>query len=201
MPPRLIAWLPMSVQANSLMRTRRGLGGMKFFNVPGVYYPQEVIKPARGMNRETGLPFRKPPANTIGTPQAAAWFGISQSSVRLLLHRHKVRFYYVRGRACPRFVYWNRAQVQRLLDSQPGKSCKQPRGMLTLQQAMAELPCTRSTLQRHTAKGRVRTAVRRVATARGLRRVYYYHAGDVKKLCAYLRFCAAQRQERKAKFG
>ncbi len=185
----------MSVRPNSLMRTRRGLGGVKLFNIPGVIYPESLLVAKPGMDPKTGSPYPVPPANTIDSVQAAAWFGILVSSVRILLHRNKVRFYIVQKSGCPRALYWSRAQVLRLLKKFPQVASAKPRGMLTLRQAMERLPCTRSTLQRHTTGGRVRVLPRRVKTPLGMRIVYYYHAGDIKKLCEYLLLCANQRQE------
>ena len=128
-------------------------------------------------------------------------FGIRPSSARTLLRRHKVRFYIVQAGSSPWTKYWSRAQVQRLLAKMPQQPARQPRGTLTLHQAMALLPCSRSTLQRHTVDGRVRVVVRRQPTPRGMRVVYYYNAADVKRLRTYLLFCAVQRQERMSKFG
>lgn len=186
----------MSVRPNSLMRTRRGLGGVKLFNIPGVIYPESLLVAKPGMEPHTGQPYPAPPPNSIDSAQAAAWFGILVSSVRLLLHRRKVRFYIVQKPGCPRCLYWSRAQVLRLLKKFPQDAPGRPRGMLTLREAMERLPCSRSSLQRHTSSGRVRVLARRVKTASGMRTIYYYHAGDIKKLRGYLLMCARQRRER-----
>lgn len=191
----------MSDQPNSLMRTRLGVGGVKLFNIPGVIYPKSMLKAAPGMNPSTGRPYVRPPARSISTVQAAGLFGILPSSVRLLLHRHKVRFFEVCTWSGQRSKYWSLPKVMRLLEKMPKQPPRQPRGTLTLAQAMEQLPCSRSTLQRHTAKGRVRVLARRQPTPRGFRMVYYYNAADVKKLAVYLQFLAIQRKERKARFG
>lgn len=198
---RLIAWLSVSLQSNRPMLTRRGLGGMKLFNIPGVVYPQSVLEAQPGMHPRTGCPYSKPPPNTLSTGAVAMRLGIRASSARSFLHRHKVRFYIVQYGSSPRMKYWSRHQVQRLLAKMPQQSEKRPRGTLTLRQAMEQLPCTRSTLQRHTANGRVRVVVRRQATPYGMRAVFYYNAADVKRLSSYLQFCEQQRAARTRKFG
>ena len=185
----------MNVRPNSLMRTRRGVGGVKLFNVPGVIYPESLLVAKPGMNPKTGSPYQLPPPNTVDSVQAGSWFGIKASSARILLHRNKVRFYIVQKNGCSRTLYWSRAQVLRLLKKFPQETLTKPRGMLTLRQAMGRLPCTRSTLQRHTVSGRVRVLPRRIKTTSGMRIVYFYHAGDIKKLGEYLQFCARQRRE------
>lgn len=191
----------MILQSNSLMRTRRGLGGVKLFNIPGVIYPESMFAAPPGMHPRTGLPYSRPPANTVSTYAVAKRLGILPSSARALLRRHKVRFYIVQAGTAPWTKYWSRRQVQRLLEKMPRQPARQPRGTLTLHQTMELLPCSRSTLQRHTANGRVRVVVRRHATPRGLRAVYYYNAADVKNLRTYLLFCAQQREARASKFG
>lgn len=191
----------MNLRPEGLVRTRRGLGGVKLFDLPGVIYPQSMLAAPPGMHPRTGRPYSRQPRKTVSSELAAKWFGILPSSVRILLHRHKVRYYIVQKDGCPRMVCWSLCQVRRLLEKMPREPARKPRGMLTLQQAMALLPCTRSTLQRHTAKGRVRVVRRRHMTPYGMRVVHYYDREDVKKLGTYLKFCARQRAELKAKFG
>lgn len=191
----------MSLQPNKLMRTKRGLGGIRLLDHPGVFYPKSVLVAPPGMHPNTGLPYRKAPANTISSAQAAAIFGICTSAVRMHLHRHKVRFYFVRDSAHSITAYWSLRQVQTLHSKVAEFAASPPRGMVDWRRALEILSCSRTTLQRHAANGRVRVRRLRRPTSSGTQTVCYYNVADLKKLRTYLLFCAEQERAVRERFG
>lgn len=191
----------MSLQPNQLLRTKRGLGGIRLLDHPGVFYPKSVLVAAPGMHPNTGKPYRKPPANTISSAGAAALFGICTSAMRLRLHRHKVRFYFVRESVRAVTLYWSLRQVQALHAKVVEFSATPPRGMVDWRRAIEMLPCSRTSLQRHARNGRVRVRRLRGNTASGTQTICYYNVADLKKLRTYLLFCADQEREARERFG
>lgn len=191
----------MAIQPNVLLRTKIGLGGIRLLDYPGITYPDSVLKAAPGMHPQTGKPYSRPPANTVSSAQAAAMLGSCISAARMRLHRHKVRFYFVQQGTSHTKLYWSRRKVQALVDSAAKKAHAAPRGMVRWRQAVEMLPCTRSSLQRHVKKGRVRIRRLRMPTVSGMQPVCFYNVADLRKLRTYLLFCVAQEKEAHSRYG
>ena len=191
----------MAIQPNVLLRTKIGLGGIRLLDYPGLTYPDSVLKAAPGMHPQTGKPYSRQPANTVSSAQAAAMLGTCVSSARMRLHHHKVRFYFVQLGTSHTTLYWSRRKVQELVDAAAKKARSAPRGMVGWRQAVEMLPCTRSTLNRHVKRGRVRIRRLRMATVSGMQTLCFYNVADLKKLRTYLLFCAAQEDEARRRYG
>lgn len=74
--------------------------------------------------------------------------------------------------------------------------------MVGWRQAVKLLGRSRSTLQRHAQKGRVRTERVRQVTGSGIQTRCYYNVADLKKLAAYLLlYCEQELNRRKSATG
>ena len=74
------------VKPNFIPRNLRGVGGIRLFDLPGVFYPREVLVTKAGLDHKSGLPYKEPPIHWgITTGQAADILGLSASATRSLL--------------------------------------------------------------------------------------------------------------------
>lgn len=183
------------VKPNFIPRTLVGVGGVRFFDIPGVVYPKEVLRPARGMNRESGKPYDKPPRWGIDTATAAKILRSSCSSARAVLHRHKVDYHLVSLDGGPPRLYWRRSQVEALSQRRAPIVSRCPARMVDSQQARKMLGVGRSTLYRYVHKRLLHEKQVRLMTARGTRVKAYYLRAEVAKLAARMRAIRARERE------
>lgn len=186
----------MNTNPFELPRTKIGLGAVRLINVAGATHPESALKARPGMHPKTGNPYAKPPKNTISTNQAAALLGIRPVSARARLRRCKVRKFYVQTPGSHIMAYWEKKKALELERGQAAVRSGVPRGMVGWRKAVKLLGRSRSTLQRHAQKGRVRTERVRQAMGHGLQTMCYYNVSDLKKLAAYLRLCCEQELQR-----
>ena len=187
----------MNTNPFELPRTKIGLGGVRLINVASATHPETALKARPGMHPKTGKPYGKPPKNTLSSAQAAELPGIRSVSARVRLNRCKVRKFYVQLPGGPIAVYWQKKKVLELVERQATMCRGAPRGMVGWRQSVKLLGRSRSTLQRHTQKGRVRTQRVRQATGHGIQTRCYYNVADLKKLAAYLHLCCEQELQRR----
>lgn len=183
------------VKPNYIPRTLVGVGGVRLFDIPGVVYPKEMLRPARGMNRGSGKPYDKVPSWGIDTATAAGMLRSSRSSARAVLHRHKVGYRLVSVPGGPPRLYWRRSQVEALA-ARRGPLVKQcPARMVDSVTARAMLGVGRSTLYRYVHRRLLHEKQVRLVTARGTRVKAYYLRSEVAKLAARMRAIRARQQE------
>lgn len=183
------------VKPNYIPRTLVGVGGVRLFNIPGVVYPKEMLRPARGMDRGSGKPYDKVPRWGIDTATAAGLLHSSRSSARAVLHRHKVGYRLVAVSGGPPRLYWRRSQVEALA-ARRGPLVKQcPARMVDSVTARAMLGVGRSTLYRYVHRRLLHEKQVRLVTARGTRVKAYYLRSEVAKLAARMRAIRARQLE------
>lgn len=183
------------VKPNFIPRTLVGVGGVRLFDIPGVVYPKEMLRPARGMNRGSGKPYDKVPRWGIDTATAAGMLHSSRSSARAVLHRHKVGYRLVAVSGGPPRLYWRRSQVEALA-ARRGPLVKQcPARMVDSVTARAMLGVGRSTLYRYVHRRLLHEKQVRLVTARGTRVKAYYLRSEVAKLAARMRAIRARQLE------
>lgn len=183
------------VKPNIIPRTLVGVGGIRLFNHPGVTYPKEMLRPARGMNRGSGKPYDKAPSWGIDTATAAGMLHSSRSSARAVLHRHKVGYRLVAVAGGPPRLYWRRSQVQTIA-ARRGPLVKQcPARMVDSATARTMLGVGRSTLYRYVHRRLLHEKQVRLVTARGTRVKAYYLRSEVAKLAARMRAIRARQLE------
>lgn len=186
---------PPMVKPNYIPRTLVGVGGVRLFDIPGVVYPKEMLRPARGMNRGNGKPYDKVPSWGIDTATAAGMLHSSRSSARAVLHRHKVGYRLVAVEGGPPRLYWRRSQVEALA-ARRGPLVKQcPSRMVDSVTARTMLGVGRSTLYRYVHRRLLHEKQVRLVTPRGTRVKAYYLRSEVAKLAARMRAIRARQQE------
>lgn len=183
------------VKPNYIPRTLVGVGGVRLFDIPGVVYPKEMLRPARGMNRGNGKPYDKVPSWGIDTATAAGLLHSSRSSARAVLHRHKVGYRLVAVEGGPPRLYWRRTQVEALA-ARRGPLVKQcPARMVDSVTARKMLGVGRSTLYRYVHRRLLHEKQVRLVTPRGTRVKAYYLRSEVAKLSARMRAIRARQLE------
>ncbi|MCQ2365016.1 MAG: hypothetical protein MJ051_05635 [Akkermansia sp.] len=183
------------VKPNFIPRTLIGVGGVRLFDLPGVVYPKEMLRPARGMNRGNGKPYNKIPEWGIDTAEAAGLLRSSRSSARAVLHRHKVAYRLVSVQGGPPRLYWRRSQVEALAARRVPmvKGC--PKRMVDSVTAREMLGIGRSTLYRYVQKKLLHERQVRLVTPKGTRLKAYYLRAEVAKLAARMRAIRARERE------
>lgn len=164
---------------------RQGAGA--FAHIPGVIYPDKVIKGTSAYRKEH--PIDNSPKGWLTTEQAGKLLNSSGSSARAVLHRHRVRFKVVRQTGGPPLLFWNPKQVQALVDARAPIIETIPEGYISSAEARKILGIGRSTLYRYVSKGLIDEEKGRIRTRRGTRLKTYYELQAVKKLAAKINRC------------
>ena len=183
------------VKPNFIPRTLIGVGGVRLFDLPGVVYPKEMLRPARGMNRGNGKPYNKIPDWGIDTATAAEMLRSSRSSARAVLHRHKVGYRLVSVQGGPPRLYWRRTQVEALAARRLPMVQGCPKRMVDSITAREMLGVGRSTLYRYVQKKILHERQVRLVTPKGTRQKAYYLRAEVAKLAARMRAIRARERE------
>lgn len=174
------------VRPNYIPRTLKGVGGIRLYNIPGVIYPEEILKPGKGLSKETGHAFKTPPAWGICTHEAASMLNCTPTAVRQALHKRNIRFQIVAENGKPPCIYWSKKQVQAICDKRLPVVTRQPAKMISATEARAILKVGRSTLYRYVHRKLLREIQVRMMTAKGTRKMSFYLKAEVKKLNAKL---------------
>ncbi len=170
------------VQPNFLPRTLRGVGGVRLIDLPGVYFPPEMLHESEEGER------RRPPLGTvrpawgISSRDAAALLGCTSASARDYLSRKKVRHERVHEPGCPICLYWHRRQVEKLAAARQPFDEAVPDKLVDEAEACALLRVGRSTLFRYKSRKWLKVYSLRFRTARGARTRHYYRRDQVVKL-------------------
>ena len=174
------------IAPNFLPRTLRGVGGVRLYNIPGVVYPKEMLEAPKERRQKSGKPYTTVPAWGITTRAAAQMLDCTLAAARLTMQRHKVTYRLVEEpRNVPR-LYWNRAQVEKIVESRLPLVKKIPAKMMSSEEAVRLLGVCRSSLYRYARKGRIREYQVRLMTDAGTRKVSLFLKADVRRLAANL---------------
>lgn len=166
-----------------IKRNLKGINGSRFFNIPGVIYPENVLKVKPGHNPQTGEPYREKPAWGISSAEAGDILHCTASAARTALLKHKVRFHVVHTTAGPLQKYWSRTQVEKLAASRLPIATGMERGYISMADAAAKLGVTRTSLQRYCERGMLHPHKYRIRTRCGLRTVFFFPEAEVQRLC------------------
>lgn len=167
-----------------MKRNLKGINGSRFFNIPGVIYPESVLKVKPGYNPQTGEPYQEKPAWGISSAEAGAILHCTASAARTGLLKHKVRFHVVRTAAGPLQKYWSRTQVEKLAASRLPIAAEAEQGYISMGDAAEKLGVTRTSLQRYCERGLLHPLKRRVNTRCGLRTSFFFSEAEVQRLCS-----------------
>ncbi len=183
------------VKPNFIPRTLRGVGGVKLFDLPGVIYPQEVLRVKPGMNRKNGKPYTEPPPWGISTREASVILGCTPAAARLSLHKHHVTYRLVSQPGHPMSLYWKKDQVLKLAQSRLPLIRQQPPKLITSAEALHILGVGRSSLHRYAMRGRLHVTQVRFMSSRGARRRTYFQRAEVVRLAHHLRALRKQAEQ------
>lgn len=190
------------VKPNLVKRKLTGVGGKRYFDIPGVIYPTEVLKVKAGHCPKDGLPYNSPPAWGITTEQAAKILHCSPSAARIMLRRKKVYFHLVKCTTSPPVIYWKKDKVERIADEKlPLVSDDCTSGLLSTHQAAELLRVGRSTIQR-AMKAKILNPIHvRVPSEQGPRKRCFLRRDEVKKWGMHLRAKRLRILEESQDFG
>ncbi len=176
------------VQPNRVKRKLTGIGGKRYFDIPGVIYPEEVLKVKPGYCPKDGLPYTTAPKWGITTEQAAKILHCSTSAARIMLKRKKVLFHIVRCSTSPPLTYWKKDRVKKIAaEKLPLVTPESTTKLLTTQQAAELLQIGRSTVQRAINANILNPVHLRVTSIQGPRKRCFLRRDEVKKWGMHLR--------------
>lgn len=184
------------IKPNFIPRTLRGVGGVRLYDLPGVYYPKEILEAPKERMQQSGTPYTTVPKWGISTKAAATLLQCTPAAARMNLQKRKVRYRLVSEPGKVPCLYWDSKSVARLAGTRLPVVVRIPAKMFTAAQAAEVLGISRSTLYRYVHKNRLKEYKARLKTELGTRKVTYYLKADVKKLAAKLN--AIQLHERQA---
>ena len=168
-----------------LSRKLVGINGSRFYNIPGVIYPESVLKAKPGYNPRTGEAYHTPPAWGIDTVKAAAILHCTPSAARLSLHQHRTRFQVVQEEGKQQQIYWSRKQVEQLASKRIPIATESEKGeYISTTAAMKQLGVTRTSMLRYVERGLLHGEARRIRTRCGLRSTFLYAKAEVERLAA-----------------
>ncbi len=171
------------VRPNFIPRTLQGVGGKRYFNIPGVIYPKEVIQTRPGLSPENGKPYDVIPPWGITTDQAADILGCSHSAARIMMRRKRITFRLVAQDGRPPRIYWKKDRVEKIAnEKEPLVQKDEIAGLLTTMEAAKALNVGRSTIQRAIKSGKLKPVFLRCQSGQGPRRRCYLRVSDINKL-------------------
>lgn len=172
-----------------LLRGARGHvvhGNQRFFNVPGVVYPQEVLR--RGVLTDEERFPKKAPKGWLCTEEVRVRFfdWCSAAAMRMRLERGRVRHVIVHEPGQVPRAFWCTKQVEAYVERmelEEGPLLRRlPSWAIMAVEAQRVLRVCRSSLLRYAARGIVREFRCRLVDARkGVRKVCYYCRAEVER--------------------
>ncbi len=165
-------------------RNLKGINGSRFFNIPGVIYPESVLKVKPGHHPQTGKPYQEKPEWGISSEEAGGILHCTASAARISLRKHKVRFRVVHPAGGQRTLYWSRKQVEKLAASRLPIAGAEAEPRISMAVAAAELGVTRTSLQRYCERGLLHPIKQRIPTRCGLRTSFFFLPEEVAQLRA-----------------
>lgn len=171
--------------STGIPRTLIGVGGIRLINLPGVRYPEAVLKSTPGMDKRTGKPYRRPPNGAITTRRAAQLMQRSLSSTYNYLKKKHVKSYNVLMSDKKVRIYWDYAEIMQLEQQLPKTELHVPKELVQAKDALMILGIVRSTLYRYVISGKIREIKRRIMTTRGYRHQSLFLKSEIMKLKAW----------------
>lgn len=170
------------IASRRLPRTLRGAGGIRLINMPGVIYPESVLKGVKGSDTTSGKPYTSAPSWGVSSRSAAAQLGVSVRTARALLNQSRAKYQLVEQSGRPACLYWDRRKVNQLVSKRLPLVTKIPEKFCSAREACYILQVARSTLSRYVKLGLIKEYPLRHLTPTGVRQVSYYLRADVRGL-------------------
>lgn len=135
------------------VRRLSGVGGARFFDLPGVKYPDKALHVAPGTDPATGEPYTAAPPGWISTDEAAVMLGCGSAAARKWLHEHNEKFMQVKKPGRMVVLYWRRARVEQYASTRAPRVDEMSADYIGADAAMALLKVARSSLHRFVKLG------------------------------------------------
>lgn len=159
-----------------------GAGGVRLYDIPGVYYPDYMLSDSVRCRKNRGEKLDSMPDWAISSESAAAMLGCLPSSARSFLHRRRVRFCRVTAASGKAIICWEKRRVRELA-ARNGPVLKAfPKRLMTEEEALATLHVTRNTLRSFVRSKQLQKFHVRVAMTQCVRLYNAYLRSEVKVL-------------------
>ncbi len=182
-----------------LPRTLKGADGLRYINMPGVTYPDSVLKGPGEPGSSRTNPLREPPEGYVSSDTAARRLEIAVRSARALLTRHKVHRVIVHEPGKHACAYWCEKGLNEVISQRaPVVPC--PRGKYcSALEACLILSVARSSLSRYAQRGLLDEYRVRLAGASGTHCETFFIRKSVRHLANKIFTTRARMEEQRRK--
>ncbi len=163
-------------------RIQQGSGGLKYINMPGVKYPEKVLKGPGKPGSTRSNPLREVPPGYVSSVRAAEMLKVSVRSARAMLSRHKVPRVMVREPRQPVRAYWEEQALEILVAERAPLVEDMPDRFCSAHEACCLLSVARSSLTRYVKCNLLREVRVRMASENGVRIESYFERAAVRRM-------------------
>lgn len=167
-----------------LPRTLKGADGHRYINLPGVTYPDSVLKGTGQPGVSRTNPLRSVPHGYVSSETAAGHLKIAVRSARALLSRHKVHRLFVHEPGKHACVYWNEEELNEVISRRAPAVSEVPAKFCSSAEACCILSVARSSLYRYVQQGLLTEHRVRMTGKTGTRCETFYLRKSVRCLAA-----------------
>ena len=168
------------IRPNTIPRTLIGGNGERFYDIPGLVYPKEVLYP-QPIEKDDELSYEVPPWG-ISTDEAAAMLNCLNSSARVLMRKHGITRVMVRRRMRPPISYWHKGEIEALIQRRVKEVNSMPKQYLNTEEACHLLNISHTTLYRFIRYGKIKGMRVRFRSEKGIRLRYFFNRSEVRLL-------------------
>ena len=169
------------IRPNTIPRTLIGSKGERFYDIPGLVYPKEVLYPQPPQQNEAEM-INEPPPWGISTKEAAALLNCRNSSARVLLRKHGITRVMVKRRMRPPISYWHKGEIEALMQRRVKEVDSMPTQYLSTDDACRQLNISHTTIYRFIRYGKIKGMRVRFRTEKGIRLRYFFRLSQVRLL-------------------
>ena len=173
------------LKPNRITRTLIGANGERFFDVPGLIYPKEVLHNPPRLEKGTGISDEVPPWG-ISTIDAAKLLKCRDSSARALLKKHGITHVKVKQKGKVLALYWDKNEISILMMKRKKELNSVPENYIDTEEACRYLNISYATLNRYINMGMLPVMRVRYRCAKGVRKKCFYLRSGVRRLRYHL---------------
>lgn len=166
------------------LRTKQGTNGARFFDVPGVTYPEEVLTgmKVRGLDGRRVAVKECPREGWLPTTACAELLDCTPAAARMQLAKKGVRCELVKQAFAVTMLFWEPKGVQKIVDGLLPVIDGYPDGCVGSETAARLLECSRTTLYRLYEMGKVAVRFARLRTCGGTRKVCFFERAELDRV-------------------
>lgn len=162
-----------------------GAGGLRYINMPGVIYPEAVLRGPGKPGSTRSNPLREVPPGYVSSAEAAKRLEVSERSARAMLSRRKVPRVMVREPGKTVRAYWDECALEVLITERAPLVQSMPDKFCNSYEACCLLSVARSSLTRYVKSGLLREVRVRMSSKSGVRIESYFVRTAVRRLAAH----------------